>query len=86
LETGRPGRYDQGTMASRIGVLGWVTGVVSAGERFEADCVLLAAGAWSAPLAASLGLHLPVVPVRGQMLDSNSGIVHEVVFLPRHCV
>jgi glycine oxidase len=58
-----------------------VTGVVSAGERFEADCVLLAAGAWSTPLAASLGLHLPVVPVRGQMLA-----VSNVPALLRHAV
>ncbi len=58
-----------------------VTGVVAAGERFEADCVLLAAGAWSAPLAASLGLHLPVVPVRGQMVAVNN-----VPALLRHAV
>jgi len=45
-----------------------VTGVVAAGERLEAEAVLLAAGAWSAPIAASIGLELPVVPVRGQML------------------
>jgi glycine oxidase len=30
--------------------------------------VLLAAGAWSGPIAASIGLELPVVPVRGQMM------------------
>ncbi len=58
-----------------------VTGVVAAGERFEADCVLLAAGAWSAPLAASLGLHLPVVPVRGQMVA-----ISNVPALLRHAV
>ena len=29
LETGRPGRYDREEMASRIGVLGWATGVAS---------------------------------------------------------
>jgi glycine oxidase len=58
-----------------------VTGVVAAGERFEADCVLLAAGAWSAPLAASLGLHLPVVPVRGQMVA-----VSNIPALLRHAV
>ena len=45
-----------------------VRGAVAAGERIEADRVLLAAGAWSGPLAASIGLELPVVPVRGQML------------------
>ena len=60
---------------------GRVTGVLAAGERFEADCVLLAAGAWSAPLAASLGLHLPVVPVRGQMVA-----VSNVPALLRHAV
>jgi glycine oxidase len=45
-----------------------VTGVIAAGESLAADRVLLAAGAWSAPIAASIGLELPVVPVRGQML------------------
>jgi glycine oxidase len=45
-----------------------VTGVVAAGERLEAEVVLLAAGAWSGPIAASIGLELPVVPVRGQMM------------------
>ena len=30
--------------------------------------MLLAAGAWSGALAASIGLRLPVAPVRGQML------------------
>jgi len=45
-----------------------VTGVIAAGEGLAADRVLLAAGAWSAPIAASIGLELPVVPVRGQML------------------
>ncbi len=58
-----------------------VTGVVAAGERFDADCVLLAAGAWSSPLAASLGLHLPVVPVRGQMVA-----VSNIPALLRHAV
>jgi FAD-dependent oxidoreductase domain-containing protein 1 len=32
------------------------------GERIEADAVLIAAGAWSAPLAAQLGCDLPVAP------------------------
>ena len=30
MEIGGPGRYDRSTMASRLGVLGWVTGVLSA--------------------------------------------------------
>jgi glycine oxidase len=60
---------------------GRVIGVVAAGERIEAECVLLAAGAWSASLAASLGLDLPVVPVRGQMMA-----VSNVPPLLRHAV
>jgi glycine/D-amino acid oxidase-like deaminating enzyme len=34
--------------------------VAADGRRFEADALLLAAGAWSAPLAAQLGFELPV--------------------------
>jgi glycine oxidase len=58
-----------------------VTGVIAAGERVQAESVLLAAGAWSGPLAASLGLNLPVVPVRGQMMA-----VSNVPPLLRHAV
>lgn len=40
-----------------------VTAVVCRdGRRFDAGAVLLAAGAWSAPLAAALGCALPVAP------------------------
>ena len=58
-----------------------VIGVIAAGKRIEAERVLLAAGAWSAPLAASIGIELPVVPVRGQMLA-----VSNVPALLRHAV
>ena len=47
---------------------GRTRGVVAEGDRFEADVVVLAAGAWSAALAASFGGHLPVEPRRGQMV------------------
>jgi glycine oxidase len=60
---------------------GRVTGVVAVGERVAAESVLLAAGAWSGPLAATLGLNLPVVPVRGQMMA-----VSNVPPLLRHAV
>jgi glycine/D-amino acid oxidase-like deaminating enzyme len=41
---------------------GGVALTTAAGERFDADAVLIAAGAWSAPLAARLGCDLPIVP------------------------
>jgi glycine oxidase len=47
---------------------GQARGVVADGDRFEADAVLLAAGAWSGALAASFGGRLPVEPRRGQMV------------------
>jgi len=58
-----------GAEVSRILVEGdRVRGVLVDGEALHADAVLLAAGAWSAALTASIGLRLPVAPVRGQML------------------
>lgn len=39
------------------------------GERIAADAVVVAAGAWSAALLQPLGVKLPVVPVRGQMIQ-----------------
>ncbi|MED5330793.1 MAG: glycine oxidase ThiO [Planctomycetota bacterium] len=47
---------------------GRVTGVVVGEQALAADRVILAAGAWSAQLAASAGLPLAVAPIRGQML------------------
>lgn len=47
---------------------GRVTGVRCAAQERYADAVVLAAGAWSGDWLANLGLDLPVVPVKGQML------------------
>lgn len=47
---------------------GQARAVVADGERFDGDVILLAAGAWTAPLVASFGGHLPVEPRRGQMI------------------
>lgn len=47
---------------------GRARGVMAEGDRFEADAVVLAAGAWTAGLVASFGGRLPVEPRRGQMV------------------
>ncbi len=47
---------------------GKIAGVVTAEGVIPADCVVVAAGAWSGELLATLGLHLPVEPVKGQMI------------------
>jgi glycine oxidase len=58
-----------GAEVSRILIEGGrARGVLVDGEAIHADAVLLAAGAWSGALATSIGLRLPVAPVRGQML------------------
>lgn len=53
---------------------GRVAGVRVEGEVIESDGVLLAAGAWTARLAAQLGVALPVEPQRGQI--SHFGVGH----------
>lgn len=55
-------------------VRGWlrdgdrVLGVATSRGEIRGDKVLLAAGAWSGELLKPLGLELPVVPVKGQMI------------------
>ncbi|HMB03788.1 MAG TPA: glycine oxidase ThiO [Isosphaeraceae bacterium] len=52
-----------------LGSGGRCTGVRTArGDAIAAGAVILAAGAWSGPLAAASGLSLPMEPWRGQML------------------
>ena len=58
-----------GSSVTRVAVeLGHVRGVVAEGELWEADTVVLTAGAWTAELIASFGARLPLEPKRGQML------------------
>ncbi len=58
-----------GAAVSRVIVEdGYARGVVVEGERYDADAVLLAAGAWTEALVASFGGRLRVEPRRGQMI------------------
>ena len=41
--------------------------VTCSGEAYNAERLVLAAGAWCGPLGEMLGLRIPIVPVRGQM-------------------
>jgi D-amino-acid dehydrogenase len=48
---------------------GDVTAVFAGPERLTADAIVLAAGAWTRPLAASLGASVPVHPGKGYAID-----------------
>ena len=45
-----------------------ITAVETSGASLAADAVVVATGAWSARLLSSLGMQIPVRPVRGQMI------------------
>lgn len=58
-------RTGEAKLAYRVSL---VTGVTVDGELIEADAVVVAAGAWTAPLLAPLGITVRVVPQRGQIV------------------
>lgn len=59
-----------------------VVGVRTPTEAVQAETVVVANGAWSSALVRSLGLTLPVKPMRGQMLAVRTvpRAVHQVVY------
>lgn len=58
-----------------------ITGIETQEGKLYADKVILAAGAWTGELLASLGIELPVEPVHGQMMlfKANPGVLDRVV-------
>ena len=78
------GRILAGTpVVALTGSRGRCTGVrTAAGPEIAAGAVVVAAGAWSGPLAAASGMDLPVVPWRGQMLafDAVASPLRHIVF------
>ncbi|UUY10146.1 glycine oxidase ThiO [Pseudomonas sp. J452] len=60
--------YEGSEVTGFIQQEGRVWGVRTGQGELRADRVLLTAGAWSGELLATLGLSLPVVPVKGQMI------------------
>lgn len=57
-------RFERREVTTLLEYGGRVRGVQTGTGPVEADSVLLAAGAWSVPLAASVGLSLPITPAR----------------------
>jgi glycine oxidase len=64
---------------------GRVTAVRTAEAEFACDHLVLAAGAWTRPLARRLGVDVPTRPVRGQMLALGRMLtpIHQPVWGPR---
>lgn len=58
-----------------------IHGILTEQGEFNADGVVIAGGAWSALLLESIGLDLPVRPVRGQMIlyRAEPGVVQRIV-------
>lgn len=62
-------RLQESTRVTRVTLRGHkVTGVETSGGTLAADVVVVASGAWSARLFSSLGMTIPIRPVRGQMI------------------
>jgi glycine oxidase len=70
-------------VSALLGSEGRCTGVRTAGGlAIPAGAVIVAAGAWSGPLASAAGIELPVEPWRGQMLtfDTPAPLLRHMVF------
>jgi len=65
---------------------GRIEGVRTARGDYRADHVVIAGGAWSAPLLEETGLDLPLKPVRGQMIQYQApqGLLKHIVLYQSH--
>ncbi len=63
-----------------------ITHVRTAAGDFDADTVVLAAGSWTTPLAASIGVSLPMEPGKGYSFSVRPTVmpVHAVLLLDVH--
>lgn len=62
-------RYEENTQVERLNVEnGRIKGVVANGKNYQADCVLVASGAWSGDLLSGFSNPPEVKPVKGQMI------------------
>ena len=69
---GRGAKVRCGVRVQRIVTEGGrVRGVQTSAGPIAADAVVLAAGAWSGPLAAALGLHRPLIPIRRTLIHTH---------------
>lgn len=68
LNSGRVEIYEQAPVQELKRNNGRVNGVRTPQGDFYGELVVITAGAWSGGLLASLGVELPVEPVRGQMI------------------
>lgn len=65
-----------------------ICGVETDKGYFDADMVIVTAGAWSGELLASLGIKTPIHPIRGQMIlfKAQPGLVSRIVLANNHYV
>ena len=60
------------TVTGLVESAGRVTGVATTRGQFDADVVVLAAGVWSAQIARSIGLELPIIASRREIYTATS--------------
>ncbi|CAB1275151.1 glycine oxidase ThiO [Candidatus Nitrosacidococcus tergens] len=65
---------------------GSVAEVVTKTQKFITHQIIITAGAWSGQLLESIGVHIPITPVRGQMIafKSNTQLLSQIVVAHGH--